>query len=204
MSDEGSYYDIDVTEFQHPIQAEGFEKNYEEDLVVSVDDADELIHFILASNPQTNRVRLEISKEADIYWVGQFEISQEEFPEFAKTQPIKKVKYESFVPNLVKVLENVRTNRSAFSAVLTVEDDSFVLTFRQQLEFKRVEIYRITLNYLSNDFPYTQDQAQFRYSLKLAQYEDAVQRLNDLFDHVESKNPQLCAQLRKGSKFVQK
>ena len=200
---------LDITELQHPLFKEGFELHYDEDIVVSFDDGqsteDEILNFKVMTHQEQNVLRVEVTRESDIYWVLQFEISEGDFPNFAKKQPFKKINFDTFVQNLMRTLDNVKNNRSAYSAVLSAEDEEhFTLTLRQQLEFKRVDIFRITFTLLADDFDYTQDQAQHRYSYKLIQFEDAQNRLRELFDHIEKKNPQLCAQLRKGSKFSQK
>ncbi|OHT15603.1 hypothetical protein TRFO_42441 [Tritrichomonas foetus] len=188
-------------QYPHPITLENFQIHYQEDLVVTKIEQDIILHFLVASSLDGNSIRVEITDENDIYYVDFFEVTPENYPDFIKQQKFKKCKYEQFVENIVRLLENIRTNRSAYRAFY---DDNCTLSLQQQLEFKRVEIFKLPFEEIERSHDYTVAQAQFRYSQKLARYEDGVQRLEELFEHVQERNPQLCAQLKKGSKYGQK
>ena len=204
MSEEESYT---TDPFQHPLLIDGYKTSYENDLIINDSDStDKQFHIqVFHKDDENPQILIEVSVESDIYSIRRFEVSQEDFDQFAKEQPFKKFKWEDFVTKLERALENVRTNRSSFSAVFTEEDDHYLLTIRQQLEFKRVDIFRLKFTLLDQEQEeYLGRQAQYRYSFKLSQYDDEVRKLNELFDHIREKNPKLCDQLLKGSKFGQK
>lgn len=208
MSEEESF---NSNEFQHPLLVQGYKTAYENDLIIhDTDDSDKQFHIQIfyrdnEEEENNSEILMEATVESDIYSIRRFEVNQESFDQFAKSQPFKKFKFADFVTKLERALDNVRTNRSSFSAVFSEEDDGYLLTIRQQLEFKRVDIFRLKFSLLdeSNE-EYLGQQAQYRYSFKLSQYDDEVRKLNELFDHIREKNPKLCDQLLKGSKFGQK
>ncbi|KAK8884728.1 hypothetical protein M9Y10_043848 [Tritrichomonas musculus] len=206
MSEEESF---NTDEFQHPLLLNGFKLNNEQDLIINdADGNDKLYHIQIYFNDEEEDhvCRIEITVESDIYSILRFEVTQNDFPEFVRTQPFKKLKFEDFTNKLTRALDNVRTNRSSFSAVFSDEtEDGILLTIKQQLEFKRVDIFKLHFHHLDdNELDYLNQQAQYRYSYKLSQYDNEVRMLNDLFDHIRERNPKLCEQLLKGSKFGQK
>lgn len=203
--------------FMHPLlkdeEAGPYEKKLEMDLILKDgnDGTENSYHFFIFENAEARIIRLEITRESDIFWILSEEIAEDQIAEFQKKQKFfKKVTYDKLISNLEQVLKNVQTNRSSFTATFTTSDQSqFELVITQQLEFKQVEILRIPFVLLEEDenhAEYINDQAQFRYSVKLNEYEREVNRLKELFDTLEAdpENRQLCAQLRKQSKITRK
>lgn len=144
---------------------------------------------------------IELTREDDIYFLTRCTLTYETFDAFKKEQHLRKTEtFATFVESLTTMLKNVTSNRTTFKAVF--ENDK--LTFRQQLEFKAVRIFTLAFAQVDESDEYVRAQAQFRFSEKQHFLSEQLALLNDLFEHVERKNPQLCQQLKRGSKFAQK
>ncbi|OHT03914.1 hypothetical protein TRFO_28761 [Tritrichomonas foetus] len=184
----------------HPLLQSGYEVGYDENLILSTEDeGDSVYHFKIAQFTETENpeIRIEITKESDIYYVAFFVITPEDFPRFIKKQSFRKCRYENFAQSLSAVLENARTNRSSFSAIFNNQ----ILEIKQHLEFKTVGIFKIEFGIADRADGYVVDQAQYRYHRKITDFNDRENQLKELLEHVEMRNPQLAAQLRKGLKF---
>lgn len=146
-------------------------------------------------------LHVELILESNIYFVARCVITNENWEEFKKQQKLKKNEtLDTFVKSLTTVLEHVTANRTTYKAVFR----KGVLTFKQQLEFKSVKIFALKFEVLEPGNDYVREQAQSRYTEKQHLLSERMYLLNDLFEHVEEKNPQLYQQLKRSSKFAKK
>lgn len=191
----------DDNEYMHPIIAEGFDVFFNKDVVVMMEnDRDKLFHFRIAQRDDddgSSEIRVEMTVDSDIYYLGLFEMDNESYQTFIKTQTYKKCKFENFAQHLAAILENARTNRSSYNVIF----NGTLLTLEQRLEFKTVGIFRLEFHEEQRDNPYVVEQAQYRYHRKISACHDIENQLRELLDSVNKKNPTLCTQLKKALKY---
>lgn len=196
---------VDPEEFVHPKLQAGY-KFIEAVPTVTVEEGDRDVTYgiTIAVSPiegDLEQLDIELTREDDIYFLTRCTLTAETFASFKKDQHLRKTEtFATFVESLTSMLKNVTSNRTTYKAVF--ENDK--LTFRQQLEFKAVRIFTLAFQQIDDGDEYVRAQAQFRFSEKQHFLSEQLALLNDLFEHVERKNPQLCQQLKRGSKFAQK
>jgi hypothetical protein len=193
-------------DFKHPKLKEGFvfRKTIPE-FTIEENGRDVSVALTVATSPaqegEASILYIELTRESDIYYVASSELHQDGFPEFRRTQKLRKSQgFLAFIEDLLKILDNVTSNRTTFRAIYTGTS----LEFRQQLEFKNVKLFALNFTVLDRTDPYVKNQAQFRYAWLNHRLSEREHLLSDLLEHVRGKNPQLAQQLEKGSKFAQK
>lgn len=193
-------------EYLHPLVRSGYKVIYDDLLTVEHDNEDQPYSVRVAVNPaegNTEELVVELTLENDIYYCARCSLSAKSFEQFKKSQHLRKGEtFPDFIQNVVKIMENVNSNRTTFRAIYEVSDSACVLTFKQQLEFKSIKIFALNFQQWERGEEYIKEQAQFRYNEKEHLLRDQIQVLKELLDHVDSKNPQLAQQLRRGSKFA--
>lgn len=173
-------------------------------VTVEEGDRDVTYNISLAITPADGALEeldIELTREDDIYFLTRCTLTADSFESFKKDQHLRKTEtLATFVESLKTILKNVTSNRTTYKGIF----ENNKLTFRQQLEFKAVRIFTLEFAQVDENDEYVRAQAQFRFSEKQHFLSEQMHLLNDLFSHVESKNPQLCQQLKRGSKFAQK
>ena len=196
---------IEPEEFIHPKLRDNY-KFIEAVPQITVEEGDRDVTYgitvsVTPPDGDLEQLDVELTREDDIYFLTRCTLTSETFNGFKKDQHLRKTEtFATFVESLTAMLKNVTSNRTTFKAVF--EGDK--LTFRQQLEFKAVRIFTLPFQQIDDNDEYVRAQAQFRFSEKQHFLSEQLAVLNDLFEHVEKKNPQLCQQLKRGSKFAQK
>ena len=196
---------IEPEEFIHPKLLANF-KFIDAVPQITVEEGDRDVTYgitvsISPADGDLEQLDVELTREDDIYFLTRCTLTVENFDAFKKDQHLRKGENLSlFVESLKTMLKNVTSNRTTYKAVF----ENNKLTIRQQLEFKAVRIFTLDFTQIDDNDEYVRAQAQFRFSEKQHFLSEQLAVLNDLFDHVESKNAQLCQQLKRGSKFAQK
>ena len=187
----------------HPLlREEAYTLLVSENLTVETEDNEKTFKFSLYKSPGNKEeamkeLRIELTKEDDIYFIAMKEFDEKSFREFAKKAKVK-FDFNSFANKLELVVGNVNTNRTVYSA----EFKENKLTFKQKLQFKTVQLFQIPFDILnSEEDEYVDDQAQFRFEEKTALVNSIEEAYNKLCEHVQKNNKQLYSQLRRGQEF---
>lgn len=190
--------------YTRPLQLQEYEIIYDENIIVRTSEKDQTYNFKIAQrkiDDNSSEVRVEMTLENDIYSVRQFIMDSDAYKEWIRHQKYKKCKFENFAEHLRTILENSRTNRSAYNVKFLENDDFYMLELQQRLEFKTVDIFNLEFHDMDPNDQYVHDQAQYRYHLKISDYNDKKNELRQLLDFVNKKNPTLGTQLRRGLKI---
>ncbi|EAY22170.1 hypothetical protein TVAG_093440 [Trichomonas vaginalis G3] len=153
------------------------------------------IFYTQHEESQLERIRLELTKEEDIFYIATVTIDQEAFNQnFAKTF---KGDFSQFPVKIKQLIQNVQTNRTVFTAFF----EENTLTIKQKLQFKTVRILELKFELLQPDDDYVVDVAQFRYDKKKTLTEALEASYDQLCKHVQKQNKQLYQQLVRGQDF---
>lgn len=197
----------EVEEFLHPKLNQGFAFIETVNTITVEEDGRDVTYGLkiavapLDESKPLEELQMELTLESNIYFVARCTITNDTFEDFKKQQRLKKAEtFDSFVESLQTVLDHVTSNRSTYKAIFSKGQ----LQFKQQLEFKSVKIFALKFDILDAADEYVRAQAQFRYTEKQHELSERMHLLNDLFAHVQEKNPQLYQQLKRSSKFAKK
>ena len=189
----------------------GYAKQSEINLTVQTDDGDKVYKVTVFRYPggegePLENITIELTEEEDIYFVAQCEILKDNY----RNTIDKKVKctFENFLGQLDTILKNVNQNRTVYSA--HYKDN--VLTFKQKLQFKTVELFHLNFQVLpetneeadddsEDEDTYVVKQAQFRFDKLVADVNSVETAYTSLCEHVQKQNKQLYNQLRRGQEF---
>jgi len=193
----------DGTKYSHPLLRPkyNFEKNYDNDISVETGGHEVIYNikvFKFPANSQTelSLIRIEMTKEDDIFYVLKCEIDRSIYETLKQGKGIKS-SFDDFLINFSKILDSVRTNRTVFTASL----DQGSLSIKQKLNFKKVEILALPFEQLLGEDEYTVSLAQFRFNEKQAHFLEAQSAHQNLLKLVAENNKQLYNQLKRGQEF---
>lgn len=196
---------IEPEEFIHPKLNGGY-KFIDTVKMITVDEngRDQTYGLKVAITPaegDLEELDVELTREDDIYFLMRCTLTAEGFESFRKEQKLRKSEtLVSFVETLKTMFNHIMSNRTTYRAAF----ENGKMTFQQQLEFKAARIFSLQFTQIEDSDEYVRAQAQFRFSEKQHFLSEQLCLLNDLLNHVELKNPQLCQQLKRGSKFADK
>ena len=177
--------------------SESYQLKYDKPLTVEQDGKDSVFNFRIGVTPKSQdensdnkKVRIELTREDDLFFYAYCELDQAAFSNFKKTQRVR-CQFDDFPKQLKNVVKNVSTNRIQFSAFF----DGEKITFKQKLQFKSVKIFELTFTKYDVDDPYVTIQAQYRFQVSTVRLYHQEKKMKLLREHIQSQNPVLAKQL---------
>ena len=117
----------------------------------------------IGQDGQLAQVRLEISSDADVFFMLESQYTAEDFSKLQQAQQLT-IPFEDFPKTLIELVVQNASDPDEFQLVFTRDSETHgVLDFKQQLKFKSVDIF--SLEFVPSSDEYVNDQIQYRFNV---------------------------------------
>jgi hypothetical protein len=160
----------------------------------SSDQADSLIRVRVVNKAETGDVSVELSKDADLFFLYEATYSESTFQELKKAQDLT-IEFADFPPLLADCLgQVVDKGVGGFVLDLAMGQGEAVLHIQQKLKFKVIDVFSLTFTAASDDT--VRDQIQAKYDALRDELMVVKGDLSDIYAMLKIKNPSVLRQVR--------
>jgi hypothetical protein len=160
----------------------------------SSDQADSLIHVRVENKAETGDVYIQLSKDADVFFLYDATYSEATFQELKAAQNLT-IEFPEFPALLADCLGQVADKGvGGFVLELAVGQDEAVLHIQQKLKFKVIDVFSLTFTAASDDA--VRDQIQAKYDALREELAIVRGDLTDIYAMLKIKNPSVLKQVR--------
>jgi hypothetical protein len=175
---------------------------FDEELPVHIssasDQADSVIRVRVVNRAETGDVHLELSTDADLFFLYEATFSETAFSELKASQNLT-IDFAEFPALLVDCLDQT-TDKDAqgFALELAIGENEAVLKIQQKLKFKVIDVFSLTFTAASDED--VRDQIQAKYNALREELAAVREDLSDIYAMLKIKNPSVLRQVRPARK----
>ncbi|KAK8895599.1 hypothetical protein M9Y10_024069 [Tritrichomonas musculus] len=145
-------------------------------------------------------IRVEIFHEKDVGFFLECVIDNTGFQKIV-TENNLQVNFSQFEQSLIEMIEKSVKKPDLIHLRLKLTDDyNGVLTFRQTLRLRSIDVFSLQFQTASSEF--IRSQVQYRFNQMKMEAQQKVQEIETKFGRLKSKNPQFAEQMRRSVMFA--
>ena len=148
----------------------------------------------ISNDDKLDEVRVEISCDSDLFLYFEARYPRAAFVELKSSQNLT-IEFEEFADMLIESLtQNVKNKEEYECEFVESSDTEGILSFKQKLKFKSVDIFALKFEASTNEF--VKAQIQYRFNTVHTDLKIARTELGDLYSMLKIKNPTVLKQMR--------